>query len=363
MIFTFTNSGSLPNVASMTFLSTRMYFLDQFAGSAGTSINGWDSNALPGISGSPYTVTGSIELDGDGMTFMSAGSSAQALAQVTLPAYNPVTASFEVTFDIEQMSDVASWGGIYLMASTGDSMILILDYIDGPPRSFIVINGNLISNSQIFIVPAVGVRWHMKLDFVTGAANFANTYLYYSIDNINWKTLWNVGFDPTTLPTSYAIGPYFSGASGTETTGVHVGNIVAQDISPASPNCQVSDAYVTSSGQSAMLFYETISGNTPVYPSALNFPLTFFQNGTLLDPAKITYWIGSGALCAGILFPPGIQVLATDTVTMLAPSSAIALGTGNASAAVTTPYTLTNYGPQSSTALGSGSRVSARTHL
>ena len=77
-----------------------------------------------------------------------------------------------------------------------------------------------------------------------------------------------------------------------------------------------------------MLFYETITGNTPVYPSALNFPLTFFQNGTLINPAGITYWIGSGALCAGVLFPPGIQVYATDTVTMLAPASAIALGTG-----------------------------------
>ena len=76
VIFSFTNSGSLSNVADMTFLATRMYYLDQFTGASGTSISGWDSNALPGVSGSPYTVTGSIELDGNGMTFMSSGSSA-----------------------------------------------------------------------------------------------------------------------------------------------------------------------------------------------------------------------------------------------------------------------------------------------
>ena len=132
VIFTFTNSGSLPNVASMTFLSTRMYFLDQFAGASGTSINGWDSNALPGVPGSPYTVTGSIELDGNGMTFMSAGSSAQALTQATFPAFNPVTASFEVLFDIEQMSNVESYGGLYLMASNGDTMIIQLHYLEPP---------------------------------------------------------------------------------------------------------------------------------------------------------------------------------------------------------------------------------------
>ena len=97
-----------------------MYYLDQFAGSSGTSISGWDSNALPGVSGSPYTVTGSIELDGNGMTFMSSGSSAQALSQATLPTFNPATSVLEFLFDIEQVSNVASSGGIVMMSSTGN---------------------------------------------------------------------------------------------------------------------------------------------------------------------------------------------------------------------------------------------------
>ena len=360
IIFTFTNSGGFLNVANMPFLSTRMYYLDQFAGTTGTSISEWDSNVLPGLTGSPYTVTGSIELDGNGMTFMSSGTNAQALTQATIPTFNPVTASFEVLFDIEQMSNVASSGGIYLMASTGDSMTIMLLYTGGAPQFSVIINGSGNPNANTWTnVPKIGARWHIKIDFSPGASNSAEMYTYYSTDGINWNNLLTavsppIGFDPTTLPTSYAVGPVFSGVAGTTTAGTHVGNIVAQDVSPASPNCQLSNAYVTSSGQSAMLFYETISGNTPIYPSGLNFPLTFFQNGTLINPAEINYWIGSGSLCAGVLFPPGIQVYATDTVTVLAPSSAIALGSGNASSPITTPYTLTNNAPTSSTALGSG---------
>ena len=131
------------------------------------------------------------------------------------------------------------------------------------------------------------------MDFVAVNNSTETTlYTYYSTDGINWNQLTTsasqpIGIDPTQLPTTFAVGPYFSGVAGSATTGVHVGNIIVQDIAPASPNCQISNAYVTSSGQSAMLFYETISGNTPVYPSALNYPLTFFQNGTLLNPAEV----------------------------------------------------------------------------
>ena len=364
VIITFTNSGSLSNVGNMTFLATRMYYLDQFSGSARTSINGWNSNTLPGVAASPYTVTGSIELDGNGMTFMSAGSTAQAISQTTLPTYNPTTESFEVIFDIELITDIESSAGVYLMASNGDTMTIAYSN-QSEHRWDIFINGNADPNTSTSThIPPVGERWHIKIDFTPGALNSAPVFTYYSTDGINWSNLLTavtppMQFDPTTLPTAYAIGPFFptyfgSSVPGTATTGLHVGNIIFQDIAPASPNCQISNAYVTSSGQSAMLFYETISGNTSVYPSALNFPLTFFQNGTLINPAEITYWIGSGALCAGVLFPPSIQVYATDTVTMLAPSSAIALGTGNASAPITTPLTLTNNAPVSSTALGSG---------
>ena len=359
VIFTFTNSGNLSNVGNMTFLATRMYFLDQFLGSSGTSISGWDSNALPAVAAAGYTVTGSIELDGNGMTFMSSGSSAQAMSLATLPTFNPASSVLEFLFEIEQMSNIASNGGIVMMSSTGNVMTIQLSY-SGTPEFYVEFGGTIDPNANTTInVPAVGTRWYIKVDCIGVNVDTLDIYTYYSTDGINWNQLTTsstqpIGIYPPQLPTTFAVGPYFSGVAGTETTGVHVGNIVVQDISPASPNCQISNAYVTSSGQSAMLFYETISGNTPVYPSALNYPLTFFQNGTLINPAEVTYWIGSGALCAGVLFPPGVQVYATDAVTMLAPASAVALGQGYASAAVSTPLTLTNNGPTSSAALGSG---------
>ena len=360
VIFSFTNSGRLSNCAHMIFLATRMYYLDQFAGSSGTLISGWDSNAIPGVTASPYTVTGSIELDGNGMTFMSSGSSAQALSQVTLPTFNPATSTLEFLFDIEQMSNVASSGGIVMMSSTGNVMTIELTY-SGTPTFFVYFGRSWDPNANTTTnIPPVGQRWHIKVDFVAINNSTETTlYTYYSTDGINWNQLTTsagqpIGIDPTNLPTMFMVGPYFSGTAGSTTTGVHVGNIIVQNIAPASPNCQISNAHVTSSGQSAMLFYETIIGNTPVYPSVLNYPLTFFQNGTLLNPAEVNYWVGSGALCAGVLFPPGVQIYSTDTVTMLAPASAIALGQGNASAAVSTPLTLTNNAPTSSTALGSG---------
>ena len=265
----------------------------------------------------------------------------------------------EFLFDIEQMSNIASNGGIVMMSSTGNVMTIQLSY-SGTPEFYVEFDGD--HRSECKYDYQRSANWNAmayQSGFHWCQFDTLDIYTYYSTDGINWNQLTTsstqpIGIYPPQLPTTFAVGPYFSGVAGTETTGVHVGNIVVQDISPASPNCQISNAYVTSSGQSAMLFYETISGNTSVYPSALNYPLTFFQNGTLINPAEVTYWIGSGALCAGVLFPPGIQVYATDTVTMLAPASAIALGQGYASAAVSTPLTLTNNAPTSSTALGSG---------
>ena len=101
-------------------------------------------------------------------------------------------------------------------------------------------------------------------------------YTYYSTDGINWNQLTTsasqpIGIDPTQLPTTFAVGPYFSGAAGRRPLVFMLETSSYRTYAPASPNCQISNAYVTSSGQSAMLFYETISGNTPVYPSALNY--------------------------------------------------------------------------------------------
>ena len=191
-----------------------------------------------------------------------------------------------------------------------------------------------------------------KINIQTKGSSIVLTCYYWNNDSWEICPLNNINpapFSAADLPSAIAAGFLFAGTSNVAS----ISNLTVQDISPASPNCQISNAYVTSSGQSLMLFYETISGKTPVTPTGLNYAPSFFLNGTVVPAADINYWIGSGASCVGVLLPAGMQLYSTDLVTMLAPASAIALGAGNASAGISTPLVLTNNAPNAG-ALGSG---------
>jgi len=157
---------------------------------------------------------------------------------------------------------------------------------------------------------------------------------YYSYDGINLNGPLNTSNQPygaslSSLPSAIAVGPYFFGATGTATTGIHVGNIVVQDIPPPPPNCQISNAYVTTSGQSVAFLFETISGSTPVIPTVLNYAPSFFHNGTSIGIGTNS-WITGYHSCAIIQFQPGIQINPGDIVTVSTPASWMSCGTANA---------------------------------
>jgi len=345
--WTFTNSGSLINQSPVTYTSTRMYYQDTFAGSSGTSIQSHSSNVLPGLTGSAYTVTGTgtIELDGSGMAFLSSTGNTYALTQAVLPMVQ-TGVTFEVLFDIEQMTPVASYGGIMLMLGGGNQLDILMG-ADNTSLFYLRLNGVTVAWTPTNL-PPIGQLWHIKLDFIP-QASYEFIYSYYSTDGVNWYDLLTVG-NPWTpslssLPTAIAVGPYFSGAVGTPTTGVHVGNIVVRDIAPASPNCQISNAYVTTGGQSVAFFFETISGNTSVLPTALNYAPSFFKNGISIG-AGINAWVTGYHSCAIVQLQPGVQINPGDTVTVSTPASWMSCGTSNAANQVTN-LTIGNYTGQS----------------
>ena len=157
----------------------------------------------------------------------------------------------------------------------------------------------------------------------------------------------------TSLPTAFSVGPYFGTSSGSSTTGVHVGDIIVQDPAPAPPNCSISKAYVTTSGQSVAFFFETGltgSGGTAIIPTpsvagGCNFLPSFFQNGTSIGLGT-NAWVTGYHSCAIVQLQPGVQINPGDIVTVATPSSWISCGVGNAANQVI-DLAISNYTGQS----------------
>ena len=283
--YTFANSGSLTNPSPVTFTATRVYYQDTFQGTGGTSIASWTSNALPGLSGTQYRVTGSgtIELDGSttdsgsGMCYCSsAGSGATyAVTQATLPTW-PQVNGVEILFDVYRWDDGSGAGGIVLyLDSSPDIVYIILWPGQGGGSPFAIYqNGNLNYDCYTSNIPPVGQLWTIKLDLVEtgGWMHFSS---YYSTDggatyNELLTSAWPGGYQDSTIPSIIAVGPYFQYDAGGPTSGVHIGNIIVQDPAPPPPNCSISKAYVTTSGQSVAFFFETgLTGNggTAIIPT------------------------------------------------------------------------------------------------
>ena len=345
--FTFTNSGGLTNPSPETYTSTIMYYEDTFVGHSGTSIAAHTSNLLPGVAGSGYTVTGgTIELDGNGMVFQSSAGPTYAITQAVVPAFGKGV-SFQVLFEVYPITSIAgTQAGVILM--TGHNSVYIL--YEG--NKFGITTGGIYNVNISSHVPSVGQTWYMMVNFVASGDGVIIT-TYYSPDNVNWNQMlggpppWTLGQVGTTI----SVGPYFNSATiGTPTTGTHIGNIVVQDIAPASPNCQIATsspvgtagAYVGTSGRNIIFFFEQLSNRGVVVPTAMNYSPTIYRNGISIGLA-VEPWITGYHACAILQLMPGIQIATTDIVAITAPASWMSCGAAYASNAVSSPLTIANY--------------------
>ena len=285
----------------------------------------------------------------------SAGSGATyATTKATLPTW-PQSAGVEILFDILRLSDIeyCAAGIVLYLDSTPDIVYIMLQPEGQGGNPFAIYqNGTLNLNCYTGNIPAVGQLWNIKLDLVTTGAAVAFQSYYSANGGSTWNELltsqWPGEYYNTTIPSIIAVGPYFNNVVSSATTGIHVGNIVVQDIAPATPNCSISKAYVTTGGQSVAFFFETGltgSGGSRITPNAMNYAPSFFQNGISVGVGT-NAWITGYHSCAIVQFQLGIQINPGDTVTVSTPASWMSCGTGNAANQVT-HFSLTNYTGQS----------------
>ena len=370
IVFAFTNSGGLADPSPATYVSTALYMKDTFPGAAGTAIDGLSSDAIPGIPGGSSWVNanigGTCNLVGSGSGMIYGvyplGEGALYTTAAAMPSnvsnfvVGSLTGQVEIQFDLLRASSIAgSYAGVILMYDS-DTSFIWLQFDEGGSRwafnQKIGTGYNVVASSFGAGVPPVGTTWRFKVDLVRG--NYQNNqytafYIWYSADRgTTWNQMANVYgtlLDSSTIPATIGCGVFFQNQSGSATTGLHIGNIVVQDIPPPAPNCHLSAAYVTSSGCSAGFEFKTDSGNALVTPSALNYLPTFWQNGSLISVGTFnslpTFWVNGTSTRAVASFAAGVQISSTDVVTMSAPGSWMTCGLGNASEAVT-DLTLTN---------------------
>ncbi len=339
--YTFTNSGGMTNPSPVTYTATGMYFQDTFAASPGTTIQSHSSNALPGIpSGSTWRTPtgGAIEIDGNGMIFLAAEPDSICYSNVTLPPCLQGS-SLEIQFDLARKTGGDSAvAGIIFESTTGNT--IGVEYHNGDGYCYWIQLDSSGRNVMTSVAAglSVGATLRLKIDIMVGLGVAGNQYTYIffssSPDGGNtWTLLLGSGWpgfitNTSSNPNVWSVGPYFQQSSGSITTGLHIGNIVAQDIPPPTPNCQISKAYIASSGQSAVFFFETFGG-AAVTPTALNYLPSFFLNGTSIGIA-VNPWVNGTATCAILQFQNNTQVNEGDVVTVSAPASWMTCGTGNA---------------------------------
>ena len=356
--FTFTNSGSLTNAGTKSYLATGDYLDDTFSSGTGLIQSHTSDTLASGLLGSGYVApsAGAISLDGTGGVYLSTTGTAISLSAALMPSV--VSGEFVFQYNALSAPGGSAIAMIVVMASGSNTLAFGLS---GGLLCW-VLNGTYISSAGYATPPAVGVAWLIKLDVHVDASNSGYTDLQsqYSIDGgATWAPLiTNAPNFPTpyqalttSVPTSIAYGLYFGGPTFAAGTGPHISNVTVRDIAPAAPNASiattspfgVAGAYVATSGQSAVFFF--VSGltgvGTPLTPSTINAAPSFFRNGISINVGTNCNPTGVHS-CAIVQFQPGIQIAAGDVVTVSTPSSWMSCGTQYAANQVTT-FPIANY--------------------
>ena len=352
--FTFTNTGAISNASPLSYVATGLYLQDTFTGVAGTLLSAHTSNVLPGEStGSTWGNVSTFTLDGNGMVYMASINNIFGNTSAAMPVI-ATGECLEVQFDFVRLTAVTNaFGGVDLKNDSTYGTVA-LRWNESNQAWWLIQNGNLIAggNSAANLM-TVGTTYRIKVDVLNGylpggpSADY-NTYNAYYAQYTGgvrgaWTLLFSTYVNASTDSANYYVGPMFEDIGGTESTGLHIGNLVVADMPPALPNCQIAKANISSSGYSAVFFFETISGNTPVNPTACTYLPSFYRivNGvpTFIGLGQ-NPWV-QGISCAILQFPPGIQIAATDVVTVSTSQSWMACGSGYAANGVQN-FTLTN---------------------
>ena len=357
--FTFTNSGSFSNPGPYNYVSTGEYLLDALSGSSGTAIHSHTSSTLPsGLTGTAWGTPsgGNIQLDGGtwgngsaGGVFLESTGDSISYWPGTLPGAYPDAVSvgwFEVQFDFQRLSAVSGAGIGFVFLNDGTNGPYELSWNES--TSF-ELKQNGTSQTGALGGPGVGQTWRIKIDLQCDATNASYMYINvgYSTNNgLSWTSLTSHGVLYSAVSQNPSAGIYGHGTAVTSTTGPHIGNVVLQDVTPPTPNCQfpatvstpsggtVEGAYITSCGTMLACFFQTISGGTQVTPTAMNYSPSIYKNGSFIGQGQ-NPWITGHHPCVLFQLPAGTSVASGDTVTISTPASWMTCGTGNAANGVT----------------------------
>ena len=216
-----------------------IYYYDLFTGTAGTLLTSHtaDSGATWPTDTSHLDIYegGTIELDGNGFTFLSTTGGVSEMSSATMPS----TDNFEVLFDYVRYSDVAggSNAGIVLLTSAwpSPSNLYFLFYQDsGSTPGWVLYSSIGGTNTQLTTIypgPALGVTWYMKADVSTSGGNTTFT-LWWSTASagpFNNVFTYTMATDTTVSP-HVALNFYNPTTASTATTGQHIGALTVQDI-------------------------------------------------------------------------------------------------------------------------------------
>ena len=250
--WTYTNSGGLTNPSPETYVSTAVYLQDTFQGTAGTQLQSHTSDT--GSSwGTP--TGGNIELDGNGKIYLESAGDSYSLSNATMPTALP----FEVQYDFTRLSAVSgAIADVIFMSSTGNQ--IYLRYQEG--GGFVLCQNETNLASEWDAGPAIGVTWRIKISVQPNSnPQYTDIHTYYSTDGGNtWSNIPPINpfvVLATSLPSSINVGPYFQGSPSTATTGIHLGNLVVQDI--PDPTVQIPNGCVFTSGKTVPIYFESFS--------------------------------------------------------------------------------------------------------
>ena len=298
------------------------YLTDTFTGSAGTLLTAHTSDSgatWPNDANHILGTAGSIALDGNGMLYGTGGGLAGQLSSITLP-----TGAFSIIYTLKKIDTTQSMCGITLYTSspygstTTSNVSFMTSTFTGATGSDWFQNGFTTSNTPGFngtFNPTTGTLYYIKIN-VLPAYGGCTLYAFYSTDGITWN---QQSFHPTWPITIgsmiVAVGPVFQYPGLTATTGVHIGGLIIEDLVAGTPNTIISNAYVTSSGESVAVFSK-LSG-TMVYPNYMVIPPTIYKNGTSVgNLSTVIPWIDPSAYSLIIPLPTGVMIASTDVVTM-----------------------------------------------